>query len=65
MMELKEAVRKTKVARAPGANEVVPEMIKSMGQRGEEEFLKTVNLCWKQKEVSNEWKMGETVPTYI
>lgn len=62
--EIEEAINRIKNAKASGVDEVAPEMVKYIGERGKEELRKLINLCWMKKRIPDEWKTGVILPIY-
>jgi hypothetical protein len=62
--ELEEAIRKIKIGKAPGSDEVAPEMMKYIGVKAKEKLLYIYNLIWKRKVIPREWTNAVIIPIY-
>ena len=55
MEELQAANRKIKIGKAPGADEIYPEMIKNQGIEADKILLTICQEAWKSKKVPDDW----------
>lgn len=62
--ELDIALRKIKPAKAPGVDEVAPEFIKYLGERGRKELLDIMNEAWERGIIPEDWKYGVILPIH-
>ena len=64
MEELQAAIRKIKIGKAPGADQIYPEMIKNQGIEADKILLSICQEAWKSKKVPDDWKKGIIVPIH-
>ncbi|KAI5754287.1 hypothetical protein M8J77_007444 [Diaphorina citri] len=53
-----------KLGKAPGADNITPEMIKYMGSAGESLLLKVLNLSWENKVIPKDWELATIIPIH-
>ena len=64
MLELINAKRKVKVNKAPGLDEIYPEMVVNQGIEADKLLLKICQLAWKTKRVPKDWKTSSIIPIH-
>ena len=64
MEEVQIAIRKVKVRKSPGADEIHPEMIKSQGREADKLLHAICQQAWRMKQVPDDWKRGIIVPIH-
>ena len=52
------------MARAPGVDEIRPEMLKALGVEGLSWLTRLINIAWKSGAVLKEWQTGVVVPLF-
>lgn len=62
--EMLEAIRKLKLGKASGRDNIQPEMIKYMGEEGTKKLTEIMNEAIKSKKVPKEWNSGIILPIY-
>lgn len=58
------SIRRLKRGKAAGHDGITAEMLKSMGERGQELLAKICNLAWKEAKIPEDWKVGVVVPIF-
>jgi hypothetical protein len=62
--ELKTAIRKMKLGKAAGHNQITPEMVKYMGLEGEKLLLRVIQLAWRYKKIPSDWERSVIIPIF-
>ena len=62
--EVIDAIEKLKVGKAPGIDNITPEMIKYMGDEGTKQLTKVMNDIIKKMELPAEWNTGIILPIF-
>lgn len=62
--ELENAIAKIKLGKAPGIDDVTPEMIKYMDESGKEKLRELLNTIINEKIIPNEWNIGIVLPIH-
>ena len=62
--EIKEALRKTKSGKAPGHDQITPDMLKNMGEEALDILHRLINLIWNEKEIPAEWEISVLLPLF-
>lgn len=60
--ELRQAIRKIKLRKAPGPDKIHGEMLKRLGGTGKEALLELINASWKKGQVPRAWKTAYITP---
>ena len=60
--ELKQALRKIKLKKAPGPDKIHGEMLKRLGAKGKDVLLRLINSTWKKGQVPRAWKTAHIMP---
>ena len=60
--ELRQALRKIKLKKAPGPDKIHGEMLKRLGAAGKEALLQLINSSWKRSQVPRAWKTAHIIP---
>eukprot|EP00969_Alexandrium_andersonii_P040241 1764029-Alexandrium_andersonii.AAC.1 len=55
MQELEEAIKATKAGRAPGPDQVPPELLKWLPGEAYTDLLDFFNYCWNTEKVPGQW----------
>ena len=64
MEELNKAKKKIKIGKAPGADDIYPEMILNQGKEADKLLLKICQLAYKSNEVPKDWKRSTIIPIH-
>ena len=64
MAEVEWAVRKMKMGKAVGIDEVAIEMIKAAGPVGLQWTYRLLRSVWREKNVPEDWKKGIIMPVF-
>ncbi|KAI5747504.1 hypothetical protein M8J77_015356 [Diaphorina citri] len=64
MGEMKAAIAKLKLGKAPGADNITTEMVKYMGPAGEDLLLKVIQLAWIQLKIPKDWELATIIPIH-
>ena len=62
MTELKAALRKLKLHKAPGSDQITNEMIINLGSNGRAVLLRLINITWKTGQLPKDWKTAVLIP---
>ena len=62
--EVQKAIKKVKVGKSPGADEIYPEMIKNQGREADKLLHAIIQDSWKLKQVPQDWRKGIIVPIH-
>ena len=62
--EVRLALRKMKVGKSPGFDEVQAEMIKLMGEVGIKWTARLLNKCMEEGQIPKEWRVGIIIPIW-
>lgn len=62
--ELQKSLQRMKAGRSAGRDGITSEMIKYMGEKGQEKLLDVINTAWECKEVPRDWKETIVFPFY-
>ena len=62
--EVTEVVKQLHSGKAPGVDEIRPEMLKSLGVEGLSWLIRLFNIAWKSGAVPREWQTGVVVPLF-
>ena len=62
--EVTEVVRQLHGGKAPGVDEIRPEMLKALGVEGLSWLIRLFNTAWKSGTVPKEWQTGVVVPLF-
>ena len=60
--ELKQALRRIKLKKAPGPDKIHGEMLKRLGAKGKDVLLQLINATWKKGQVPRAWKTAHIIP---
>ena len=60
--ELRQALSKLKLRKAPGPDRIHGEMLQRLGPTGKDVLLKLINLSWEKGELPQIWKNAHLVP---
>lgn len=64
MEELNKAKRKLKLGKAPGADDIYPEMVLNQGKEADKLLLTICQLAYKTNRVPKDWKRSTIVPIH-
>uniref|UniRef100_A0AAQ4S6N9 Reverse transcriptase domain-containing protein n=1 Tax=Gasterosteus aculeatus aculeatus TaxID=481459 RepID=A0AAQ4S6N9_GASAC len=64
LVEVTEVVKQLRSGKAPGIDEIRPEMLKAMGVGGLSWMTRFFNIAWKSGTVPKEWQIGVVVPLF-
>lgn len=64
MEEMTNAIKKIKAGKAPGVDEIRPEMIKYMGMEGTEILRKIICKAYESKTMPKDWKIAVITPIH-
>ena len=62
MTELKAALRKLKLHKAPGIDQITNEMIINIGSNRMAVLLRLINITWKTGQLPKDWKTAVLIP---
>lgn len=62
--EMRSAITKLKLGKAPGADNISADMVKYMGPDGEKLLLKVLQLALKQHKVPRDWELATIIPIH-
>ncbi|KAK5902677.1 hypothetical protein CesoFtcFv8_007911 [Champsocephalus esox] len=62
--EVTEVVKQLHSGKAPGVDEIRPEMLKALGVEGLSWLTRLINVVWKSETVPKEWQTGVVVPLF-
>ena len=62
MTELKAALRKLKLHKEPGSDQITNEMIINLGSNGMAVLLRLINIIWKTGQLAKDWKTAVLIP---
>ena len=62
--EVKAAIKKGKPNKAPGSSKVSLDLIKALGETGEQWMHKVIEKVWEEEVMPDDWKMSEMVTLY-
>ncbi|KAK5888456.1 hypothetical protein CesoFtcFv8_014549 [Champsocephalus esox] len=62
--EVTEVVKQLHSGKAPGVDEIRPEMLKALGVEGLSWLTRLINVAWKSETVPKEWQTGVVVPLF-
>ena len=62
--ELSDAIKSLKSGKAAGIDEIRPEMLKSMGEKGMQWLLRVCRTAWRTGNTPEDWRTGVVVPLY-
>ena len=62
--ELLLGLRSLKVGKAAGCDNIRPEMIQYLGERGRNKLLRVCNMVWKHNTVPSDWENALILPIY-
>ena len=62
--EIQTAIRKIKLGKSPGADEIYPEMIKNQGKDADVLLHAICQQSWKEKLVPDDWRKGTIIPIH-
>lgn len=62
--EVKEVLGKLKLGKAPGCDEIFPEMLKFMSDSAVKELTFIYNRVWQEKKVPEDWSRAVILPIY-
>ena len=62
LSELKKAVKKLKVRKSPGPDQIHNEMLTHLGEIGKKVILNLINITWTKGELPREWKVATIKP---
>lgn len=62
--EVKEVLGKLKLGKAPGCDEIFPEMLKFMSDSAVKELTIIYNRAWQEKKVPEDWSRAVILPIY-
>ena len=64
LMEVTEVVKHLRSGKAPGIDEIQPEMLKALGVEGLSWLTRLFNIAWESGTVPKEWQTGVVVPLF-
>ena len=64
MMELENAIRKIKLGKAAGVDNLTPEMIKYSGETAKKWILTLLNQTWNEEKIPKEWENNTIIPIH-
>ena len=64
LVEVTEVVKQLHSGKAPGIDEIRPEMLKALGVEGLSWMTRLFNIAWKSVTVPTEWQTGMVVPLF-
>ena len=64
LVEVTEVVKQLHSGKAPGVDEIRPEMLKALGVEGLSWMTRLFNIAWKSVTVPREWQTGVVVPLF-
>ena len=64
MTELRQAIKKIKVGKAPGSDEIYPEMIVNQSAEADRLLLKLCRLAYKEKITPTDWNVSTIIPIH-
>ena len=64
LVEVTEVVKQLHSGKAPGVDEIRPEMLKALGVEGLSWMTRLFNIAWKSVTVPKEWQTGVVVPLF-
>ena len=62
MTDLKATLRKLKLHKAPGSDQITNEMIINLGSNGMAVLLRLINITWKTGQLPKDWKTAVLIP---
>ena len=62
--EVTDVVKQLHSGKAPGVDEIRPEMLKALGVEGLSWLTRLSNVAWKSETVPKEWQTGVVVPLF-
>ena len=62
--EVTEVAKQLHSGKAPGVDEICPEMLKALGDEGLSWLTRLINIAWKSGAVPKEWQTGVVVPLF-
>uniref|UniRef100_A0A8C5CRJ5 Reverse transcriptase domain-containing protein n=1 Tax=Gadus morhua TaxID=8049 RepID=A0A8C5CRJ5_GADMO len=64
LVEVTEVVKHLRSGKAPGIDEIQPEMLKALGVEGLSWLTRLFNIAWESGTVPKEWQTGVVVPLF-
>ena len=64
MTELESAIKRVKLGKAAGWDNITPEMVKFTGEKAKKWMLKLINQIWEGEHIPKDWENNIIIPIY-